>query len=100
MWKEFREFALRGNVIDIAIGMLVGGAFNPIARSLVDQCGAPGAHHPELPGMSFADSAPRPALRPLHDARGEPLKRCAHERARRAGGRESPSMVREGRGRG
>lgn len=36
MWKEFRDFALRGNVIDIAIGMLVGGAFNPIARSLVD----------------------------------------------------------------
>lgn len=36
MWKEFKEFALRGNVVDMAIGILLGGAFQPIARSLVD----------------------------------------------------------------
>jgi large conductance mechanosensitive channel len=36
IWKEFREFTLRGNVVDIAIGIMVGGAFAPIAKSLVD----------------------------------------------------------------
>src|ERR1700761_7057190 len=36
IWKEFREFTLRGNVVDIAIGIMVGGAFTPIAKSLVD----------------------------------------------------------------
>ncbi|HEX2252983.1 MAG TPA: large conductance mechanosensitive channel protein MscL [Thermoanaerobaculia bacterium] len=36
MFREFKEFALRGNVVDMAIGILVGGAFTPIARSLVD----------------------------------------------------------------
>ncbi|HEY0783367.1 MAG TPA: large conductance mechanosensitive channel protein MscL [Thermoanaerobaculia bacterium] len=36
MWKEFREFTTRGNVVDLAIGILIGGAFAPIAKSLVD----------------------------------------------------------------
>lgn len=36
MWKEFKEFALRGNVLDMAIGIIIGGAFTPIAKSLVD----------------------------------------------------------------
>ena len=36
MWKEFKEFTMRGNVIDLAIGILIGGAFAPIAKSLVD----------------------------------------------------------------
>ncbi len=36
MWKEFRDFTTRGNVIDLAIGIMVGGAFAPIAKSLVD----------------------------------------------------------------
>lgn len=36
MLKEFREFAVQGNVIDMAIGILMGGAFAPIAKSLVD----------------------------------------------------------------
>ncbi len=36
MIREFKEFALRGNVIDMAIGILIGGAFSPIAKSLVD----------------------------------------------------------------
>jgi large conductance mechanosensitive channel len=34
--KDFREFATRGNVVDLAIGIMVGGAFAPIAKSLVD----------------------------------------------------------------
>ena len=35
MWKEFREFALRGNVIDLAIGIIIGVAFGAIISSLV-----------------------------------------------------------------
>jgi large conductance mechanosensitive channel len=36
LWKDFREFATRGNVVDLAIGIMVGGAFAPIAKSLVE----------------------------------------------------------------
>jgi large conductance mechanosensitive channel len=36
MWKEFREFALRGNVVDMAVGIIVGAAFGTIVKSLVD----------------------------------------------------------------
>lgn len=35
MFKEFRQFALRGNVIDLAIGVIVGAAFTSIVNSLV-----------------------------------------------------------------
>lgn len=35
-WKEFREFLSRGNVIDLAVGIIIGGAFNQIVKSLVD----------------------------------------------------------------
>ena len=34
--KEFKEFAVKGNVIDLAVGVVVGGAFNTIVKSLVD----------------------------------------------------------------
>ncbi len=36
MLKEFREFALRGNVIDLAVGVIIGGAFGKIIGSLVN----------------------------------------------------------------
>jgi len=35
-FKEFREFATRGNVIDLAVGVIVGGAFGKIVTSLVN----------------------------------------------------------------
>jgi len=35
MLKEFREFALRGNVVDMAVGIIVGAAFGTIVQSLV-----------------------------------------------------------------
>lgn len=35
MLKEFKEFALRGNVVDMAVGIMIGGAFATIAKSLV-----------------------------------------------------------------
>lgn len=34
--KEFKEFAMRGNVIDMAVGVMVGGAFSKIVTSLVN----------------------------------------------------------------
>lgn len=34
--KEFKEFILRGNVVDMAVGVVVGGAFSAIVKSLVD----------------------------------------------------------------
>jgi large conductance mechanosensitive channel len=34
--KEFKEFALKGNVMDLAIGVIIGGAFGKIISSLVD----------------------------------------------------------------
>jgi large conductance mechanosensitive channel len=36
MLKEFRDFALRGNVIDLAIGVIIGAAFGAIVSSIVD----------------------------------------------------------------
>jgi len=36
MLKEFKEFALRGNVLDLAVGVIVGGAFGKIITSLVN----------------------------------------------------------------
>ncbi len=36
MWKEFREFAFKGNVIDLAVGVMIGGAFGKIVTSVVN----------------------------------------------------------------
>jgi large conductance mechanosensitive channel len=36
MLKEFREFALRGNVVDMAVGIIIGAAFGKIVTSLVN----------------------------------------------------------------
>ena len=36
MFKEFREFAMRGNVVDMAVGIIIGGAFGTIVKSLVN----------------------------------------------------------------
>lgn len=36
MWKDFKEFALKGNVIDLAVAVVIGGAFGKIVTSLVN----------------------------------------------------------------
>ena len=36
MWKEFKKFAMRGNMLDLAVGVIIGGAFNGLVTSLVD----------------------------------------------------------------
>ncbi|MEG1115232.1 MAG: large conductance mechanosensitive channel protein MscL, partial [Janthinobacterium sp.] len=35
MMKEFKEFAMKGNVVDLAVGVIIGGAFGKIVDSLV-----------------------------------------------------------------
>ena len=37
VFKEFREFIARGNVVDLAVGVIIGGSFGAIVKSLVDQ---------------------------------------------------------------
>jgi large conductance mechanosensitive channel len=36
MWREFEEFAMRGNVVDLAVGIILGAAFTTIVNSLVN----------------------------------------------------------------
>jgi len=36
VWKEFKEFAFKGNVVDMAVGVMVGGAFSKIVTSVVN----------------------------------------------------------------
>lgn len=36
MWREFRDFAVRGNVVDLAVGLILGAAFTTIVNSLVN----------------------------------------------------------------
>lgn len=40
-FNEFKEFALRGNVMDLAVGVIIGGAFQGIIKSLVDDVISP-----------------------------------------------------------
>ena len=36
MWSDFKKFALKGNVVDMAVGVIIGGAFGKIVTSLVN----------------------------------------------------------------
>lgn len=36
MLKEFREFAIKGNAVDLAVGVIIGGAFGKIVTSIID----------------------------------------------------------------
>ena len=42
MLKEFKEFAMKGNIMDLAIGVVIGGAFQKIVNSLVNDIIMPG----------------------------------------------------------
>lgn len=54
MLKEFREFAVKGNVLDMAVGIIIGGAFGTIVKSLVDDVIMPPVGM-LLGGVDFAD---------------------------------------------
>jgi large conductance mechanosensitive channel len=53
--KEFREFALKGNVIDLAIAVIIGGAFGAIITSLVDDVLTPLILTPALKAANAED---------------------------------------------
>jgi large conductance mechanosensitive channel len=54
MMSEFKEFALKGNVMDMAVGIIIGGAFGKIIASLVNDVLMP-VIGKFLGGVSFAD---------------------------------------------
>ncbi len=56
MLKEFRNFAMRGNVIDLAVGVIIGGAFGKIVGSLVNDILMPLVGL-ALGGVNFAEQA-------------------------------------------
>lgn len=56
MWEEFKKFALKGNVLDLAIGVIIGGAFGKIVTSLVNDIIMPLVGF-LLGGVDFADLA-------------------------------------------
>ncbi len=56
MLKEFRDFAMRGNVIDLAVGVIIGGAFGKIVGSLVNDILMP-LIGLVLGGVNFAEQA-------------------------------------------
>lgn len=41
MWKDFKEFAMKGNMIDLAVGVIIGTAFGKIVSSLVNDVAMP-----------------------------------------------------------
>jgi large conductance mechanosensitive channel len=49
MWKEFKKFAMKGNVMDLAVGVIIGAAFSKIVTSLVNDIIMPPI------GMIFGD---------------------------------------------
>ncbi|WNC59654.1 large conductance mechanosensitive channel protein MscL [Thermosynechococcus sp. QS41] len=53
-WQEFREFALKGNVIDLAIAVVVGGAFGRIVTSVVEDLIMP-LVNPLIPGGDWRE---------------------------------------------
>ncbi|MGH6946910.1 MAG: large conductance mechanosensitive channel protein MscL [Kiloniellales bacterium] len=54
MLKEFRDFAMRGNVIDLAVGVVIGAAFGRIVASLVDDVIMPPIGY-LMGGIDFSD---------------------------------------------
>lgn len=53
--KEFKEFAIKGNVIDLAVGVVIGAAFGKIVSSLVDDIITPAILTPALKAANLTD---------------------------------------------
>ena len=66
--SEFKEFAMRGNVIDLAVGVVIGAAFGKIVSSLVGDVVMP-ALAPILGSVNFSDLA----LKIAADSQGRPV---------------------------
>ncbi len=57
MLKEFKEFATKGNVVDLAVAVIIGGAFGKIINSLVEDIVTPLLLKPALKAAGAADIA-------------------------------------------
>ena len=57
MLKEFKEFAMRGNVIDLAIGVVIGAAFGKIVTSVIDDVITPLLLKPALEAAQLSNVA-------------------------------------------
>ena len=55
--KEFKEFAMRGNVVDLAVAVVIGGAFGKIVSSLVDDIITPAILTPALKAAKLSNLA-------------------------------------------
>jgi large conductance mechanosensitive channel len=55
MLKEFREFALKGNIVDLAVAVIIGGAFGAIISSFVDHVITPLLLAPALDAIGAKD---------------------------------------------
>lgn len=55
--KEFKEFAMRGNVVDLAVGVIIGGAFGRIVTSLVEDIITPAILTPALEAANLDNLA-------------------------------------------
>lgn len=55
--SEFKAFAMRGNVVDLAVGVVIGGAFGKIVASLVDDIITPAILTPALKAAQLTDLA-------------------------------------------
>jgi large conductance mechanosensitive channel len=55
--KEFKEFAMRGNVVDLAVAVVIGGAFGKIVSSLVDDIITPAILTPALKAANLTNLA-------------------------------------------
>ena len=72
--KEFKEFAMKGNVMDMAVGVIIGGAFGKIVSSLVDDIIMPlvgkALGNADFTNLYVALSDGIPEGTPLADAKG------------------------------
>jgi large conductance mechanosensitive channel len=65
MIKEFKQFAMRGNVIDLAVGVIIGGAFGKIVASFVDDIAMP-LINPLIPGGNWKNAEVGPGIKIGH----------------------------------
>ena len=54
MWKEFKEFAVKGNMVDLAVGIIIGGAFGKVVSSIVSDILMPPLGY-LIGGINFTD---------------------------------------------
>jgi len=77
MLKEFKEFALRGNVLDLAIAVIMGAAFGPIVNSMVNDIIMPpiglALHHVDFKDLFFSMTGEHYASLAAAKAAGAPV---------------------------